>query len=465
MANDLTKGSILKKIVLVALPVLLSSIAQMAYNLTDMFWIGRVDLIGLSEQAAITGVGTGGYVTWFAFGMILVAKIGTSVKVSHATGAKNLADVERHAGAGLALALMLGIAVSLLVFLFRARIVGLFAIPDPVAAAYASTYVSICGGLLVFQFVSAGFAAVYEGLGKTSTNLAVMAVGLVMNIILDPILILVFRMGVAGAAIATVIAQGCTLTTYIVLYLAKTRRHVRIRPFPIEGSTVRAIVRIGFPAGLQSMFFTSISIVVARMILLNFGTDAMAASRVGSQIEQFTWMIGGGFQTAITVFVGQNFGAGQFSRIRRGAAGLTAILMTYAIAVAIVFALKAETLVRLFVDDPVTVIRSTEYLAIISFAQPFMMLESIGSGLFHGVGLSKIPSVSGIVGNFARIPLVQLLIPTMAQLGVWWALDISDALKGTVLLFAGVILIFRLESVHARREKRRVDPATAATAA
>ena len=454
-ANDLTKGSILKKILLVALPVLLSSIAQMAYNLTDMFWIGRVDAIGISERAAITGVGTGGYVTWFAFGLILIAKIGTSVKVAHATGAHDHADVERHASAGLFLAVVLGATFSILAYSFRTGIVGFFSIPDAEAEAYAVDYVSICGGLLIFQFVSAGFGAIYEGLGKTSTNLAVMSVGLVMNILLDPLFILVFRMGVAGAAIATVIAQACTLSTYLVLYLTRARKFFRIHPSLVGRGAIASIARIGFPAGLQSMFFTTISILVARTVLANFGTDAMAASRVGSQIEQFTWMIGGGFQTAITVFVGQNFGAGQFGRIRRGAAGLSAILMSYAIVIGILFAVAAETLVRLFVDDPVTVRYSTEYLSIISFAQPFMMLEAIGSGLFHGVGLSKIPSVSGIVGNTARLPLIALLIPSMAQAGVWWALNLSDALKGVFLLGAGIVLLARLERAYARRERRK----------
>ncbi len=454
-ANDLTQGSILKKIILVALPVLFSSIAQMAYNLTDMFWIGRVDEIGLSEQSAITGVGTGGYVTWFAFGLILIAKIGTSVKVSHAAGAHDHVGVERHATNGLLIALVLGVLFSVFAFTFRTQIVGLFAIPDPETERLAVTYVSICGGLLLFQFVSAGFGAIYEGLGKTVVNLGVMSVGLVMNMILDPLFILVFRMGVAGAALATVIAQACTLTTYLFLYVTYSRRYFLVHPRLIETKAIKNILRIGLPAGIQSMFFTVISILIARMILVEFGTVAMAASRVGSQIEQFTWMIGGGFQTAITVFVGQNFGAGKFDRIRRGTLGLSALLMPYAAIFAILFALRAETLVRLFVGEPDTVAFSTEYLSLISFAQPFMMLEAIGGGLFNGVGLSKIPSFSGITGNVLRIPLARLLIPTLAQTGVWWALNLSDAFKGGFLLLAGVFLLFRLEKVFVARAKKR----------
>lgn len=454
-ATDLTQGSIISKVVLVALPVLFSSIAQMAYNLTDMFWIGRVDDIGLSEQAAISGVGTGGYVAWFAFGLILIAKIGTSVKVAHATGAQDHEGVERHATNGLLVAFALGVLFSLFAFFGRERIVGIFAIADPEAAANAVTYVSICGGLLVFQFVSAGFGAIYEGLGRTVVNLCVLAVGLVVNMILDPIFILRLGLGVAGAAWATVIAQACTFATHVILYFVQTRRHLAIRPRLVSPKAVSAILKIGLPAGIQSMFFTSMSIIIARMVFQYFGSEVMAAQRVGSQIEQFTWMIGGGFQTAITVFVGQNFGARRFDRIRRGTFGLAAILLPYSAAITVLFALRAEMLVRLFVDEPATVAFATEYLTLISFAQMFMMLEAIGAGLFNGVGMTQVPSWSGIAGNVARIPLAYLLVPALAQSGIWWALNLSDAFKGAFLLIAGITLLIRLEKVYETRAKKK----------
>jgi Na+-driven multidrug efflux pump len=112
-------------------------------------------------------------------------------------------------------------------------------------------------------------------------------------------------------------------------------------------------------------------------------------------------------------------------------------------------------LVRLFVDDPDTVAFAAEYLGLISFAQTFMMLEAIGSGLYNGVGMSYVPSWSGIVGNVARIPLALLLIPVMAQRGIWWALNISDGFKGAFLLVAGLLLLFRLERVYSRQSKRK----------
>ncbi|MFH0992912.1 MAG: MATE family efflux transporter [bacterium] len=450
---DLTKGSILKKVLLVAFPVLLSSIAQMAYNLTDLFWIGRVDSIGLNESAAISGIGTAGYVTWFAFGLILIAKIGTSVKVAHAAGAKNQESIDRYASNGIAVAVGLGIAFSVIVFLLRQPIIAIFAITDPVVVANAISYLSIVGGLLIFQFASSGFAAVNEGLGKTITNFFVMGVGLALNMILDPLFILTFRLGVAGAAWATIIAQAATFLVYLLMYRFNQKKGYRLATGLIDRKTIGEVVRIGVPAGLQSMFFTSISIIIARLIFAWFGKDVMAAQRLGSQIEQFTWMIGGGFQTALTVFVGQNFGAGQLGRIRRGTIGIAAILLPYSAIITFLFAFRAEFFIRLFIDDPVTVAYGTEYLAIISFAQMFMMLEGIGAGLFNGVGKTKIPSIAGIIGNVMRIPLAYLLVASFAQTGIWWALNLSDALKGGFLMIAGIFLLFRLEKTLATRKK------------
>jgi len=119
--NDLTQGSIIQKLLMIAVPILLTTISQMAYNLTDMFWIGRVDQIGLIEGEAISAIGTASYITWFAFGLILVAKIGTSVKVAHSVGEKNWDKLQKVANNGLFLELCLGIFFSIIIFFCAVR--------------------------------------------------------------------------------------------------------------------------------------------------------------------------------------------------------------------------------------------------------------------------------------------------------------------------------------------------------
>ena len=213
---NLTEGSILKKLLLVALPVLLTSVAQIVYNLTDMFWIGRVDGIGLDESAAISAIGTSSYFPWLAFGFIMIAKIGTSVKIGHSVGENKPHDIDVYASSGLSLQLVLGISLSVLILLFNKQFLGIFNIQDQLIVTYALTYLPIIGGFIFIQFLNNGFMSINEGLGQTKHNLIILAIGLSLNIALDPILILVFKWGMTGAAIATVFAQGVTLILFYV---------------------------------------------------------------------------------------------------------------------------------------------------------------------------------------------------------------------------------------------------------
>jgi len=447
---DLTEGSIIKKLFYIALPVLLTSISQMAYNLTDMFWVGRVDTIGLVEKEAISAIGTAGYITWFAFGLIMIARIGTSVKVSHSVGEKNMEKLGKFASNGLLLQLFAGILVSVLVFILRRPLISIFNISSQQVVIYAVNYLAIVGGLLVFQFVASGFAAINEGIGKTNSNFRIMAVGLVLNMILDPIFIIVMKMGVTGAAIATVISQAVTVAVFFFIYKKYSSGLFRFHIDSFDPKTIGNIIRIGLPTGLQSMFFTAISIYIARMVFM-FGEDVMAAQRVGVQIEQLTWMIAGGFQTALTVFIGQNFGAKQHSRIRKGFGVISLLLIPYSAVVALSIYYFAPFFIGIFIDDPISKAYGIRYLEIISLAQIFMMLESIGSGLFNGIGKTYVPSVVGSVGNVLRIPLATFLLVSMAQEGIWWALNISDFIKGTLLFGGALVILTIIEKIKLKK--------------
>ncbi|MCK5731600.1 MAG: MATE family efflux transporter [Tenericutes bacterium] len=444
---NLTEGSILKKLLLVALPVLLTSIAQMAYNLTDMFWIGKVDSIGMDASSAIAAIGTSSYFPWLAFGLIMISKIGTSVKIGHSVGENKPHDIDVYASSGMSLQLILGVSLSVLILLFSKQFLGIFNIQDPLIVTYALSYIPIIGGFIIFQFLVNGFMSINEGLGQTKHNLIILAIGLGLNIALDPILILVFKWGITGAAIATVFAQGLTLILFYIFY---KRNNPDIKIFKLKNLNIKAIkniLRIGFPVGVHSLLFTCISIYVATKVYL-FGGDVVSAQRIGIQAEQLTWMIGSGFQTAITVFVGQNFGARQFKRIRKGMIYISLILIPYSVAVAALLFFNSEWLMIIFIDDPLVINPGIVYLQIISLTQIFMMLEAIGAGLFNGLGKSYVPSINGVVGNLLRIPLVLVLIKTMDELGIWWSINISSMFKGTVLVIASVIILFRLNKIE-----------------
>jgi putative MATE family efflux protein len=406
------------------------------------------------ETNAVAAVGTASYLTWFAFGFILIAKIGTSVKVSHAVGKKELNNVNIYATNGLMLVAFFGILFSIAVLLFKDQYLLIFNIETPQIKEYALMYIPIIGGLLFIQFIVNGFIAINEGLGQTRINLTILAIGFIFNMILDPILILGFKLGISGAAIATVSAQFITL---IMFYIVYKKHNPNLRIFHLKNlnlDAIKRIIGIGIPVGVQSMFFTAISIYIARQVF-SFGPNVVAAQRIGVQIEQLTWMIGSGFQTAVTIFVGQNFGAKEYKRIKQGIRSISSILIPYGLVISLLLVLIPEQLLRVFIDDDISVSYGVRYLMIISVSQVFMIIESIGAGFFNGIGKSYIPSIVGIIGNSLRIPLVIYLTVTLFEEGIWWSLNISSILKALLIIISYFYIIKHIEEIKQLRLKRR----------
>jgi len=440
---DLTKGSITFRLLLVAIPTLLSSLVQMAYNLTDMFWVGKVHTMGLDETEAIAAVGTAGYLPWFAFGLILLAKIGTSVSVSQAAGKDDMELVERYGNNGLLYMLVLALFYMALGFFGADLYISIFKLDNANIVAYATDYLRIVS-IFGFALFSVNlFNGVYEGLGKTFTSFKITASGLLLNIILDPIFILeevnIFGLqidglgyGVKGAAIATVIAQSFILLIYLVIY------HTKFRPFKIrlfksfDKFTMKKIMRIGLPVGLQNMAFTLISVVVGVMIA-RYGKEVIATQRLGSQIEALAWMVASGFQVALAAFVGQNFGAEQPMRIKRGYFTALRLLIPYGLVINAVLFFFARDLFAIFITDPDTLDIGEKYLRILSVSQVFMIIELGTAGAFNGLGKTMIPSGVGFLGNLLRIPFGLLFGYFFGFIGIWWVISISSVLKGTVL--------------------------------
>ncbi|MEC9485125.1 MAG: MATE family efflux transporter [Candidatus Izemoplasma sp.] len=451
---DLTTGNILLKLLIVALPTLLTSLVQMTYNLTDMFWVGRVDSIGLSPTEAIAAVGTVGYYPWFGFGLILLAKIGTSVNISQMAG-KNDLDGVRHAGnTGFIIISFFALLYMSFGLFFNDFYVGIFNLNNANVIIYAKDYMQIIAMFGFAFFYVNLFNGVYDGLGKTINTLLVSGSGLLVNIILDPFFILEdfilfglpftgLAMGVKGAAIATVISQSFIFLIYIIIYVSPYRPF-SLRPIKYFSKKMfKRIIRIGTPVGIQSMLFTSISIVIGVMVA-SYGEDVMATQRLGSQIEAVAWMIASGFQVALASFVGQNFGAMQYDRIKEGFKVAMRLLVPYGIIINIGMFVFAEEVFSIFIDELGTLKIGVLYLEILSISQLFMIVELGVAGAFNGLGKTMIPSGVGIVGNFLRIPGAALLSISLGYAGIWWAVSGSSILKGTILVIWFIFLLKKL---------------------
>ena len=452
--RDLTSGSIYKALLWVAIPTLLSSLVQMAYNLTDMFWVAKVDIMGLVSADAVAGVGIAGFYMWFGFGLILLVKVGVSVNISHAAGRDDHDEIQRIGNNGFIMMMVLAIIYSLIGYFGKNIFVGLFTESGTIVYDYAVSYLGVISTFVISMFMVNLFSGIYDGLGLTIMTFLVTAVGLVLNMILDPFFILDtvtlfgssyqgLGMTVKGAATATVISQSSVLLIYLTIYVGKSR------PFdlhPIKHfslNTMKKIYDIGFPIGLQSVLFTIIAIIMTIM-QVQYGTDIVATQRLGSQIEAFAWMVASGFQVALASFVGQNYGAGRIDRVKEGYKVALKMLIPYGIIISVIMYVFAEQLFGVFFRTPEALRLGKMYLEILSFSQLFMILELATAGGFNGLGKTRFPSTVGIIGNALRIPMAYLFGLGFGFAGIWWAIGISSILKGIVLVFLFVLYLRRL---------------------
>ena len=428
---DLLHESILPALTRLALPIMATSLVQMAYNLTDMAWIGRVG------AGAVSAVGFASMFTWFSQGVSGLAKMGGQVKAAHALGQGNEREAAEYAQGAVQIGILLACLFGFVTVTFRRELIGFFGMQNPDIIREAENYIAITCGLIIFSFLNAIFTGLFTASGDSRTPFLSNAIGLVVNMILDPVLIFGIgpmpAMGVVGAAAATVGAQA--LVTLVFLMAVKRDRILfdKVHVFrPTDLSRIRQIVRIGLPSAFQTMIYSGISMVITRMAT-GFGDTAIAVQRVGGQIESISWMTADGFAAAINSFVGQNFGAGKMKRVKEGYVSAARIMFLWGMFTSFLLIFGAEPIFRIFIHEDEVVADGIVYLQILGLSQMFMCEESLTTGALSGLGKTMQASVISILLTSVRIPLAMMLIRTSLGLaGVWWALTLTSVCKGIV---------------------------------
>lgn len=439
--NKLREGNILEALFKLAIPIMGTSFVQMAYNMTDLIWVGRIG------SRAVAAVGTAGFYTWLAMAFILIPKIGAEVGVAQSTGKDDMLEAKVYIRHSLQMILLIALFYASILISFRKPLIGFFNLGEADVINDAITYLAIISFGIIFYFINPVFTAIFNGYGESRTPFIINSIGLLVNMVLDPLMILGIgpfpRLEVAGAAIATVIAQACVTIIFILTAKKRPELFSKLNLFSAPDiQHIGRIVRLGLPVALQSGFFTGIAMLIAR-IIAQWGPIPIAVQKVGSQIEAITWMTAGGFQTAMSTFIGQNYGARKWDRVFRGYfTGLT-IMSIIGIFTSLLLIFAARPLFSIFVPgEEETIRQGAIYLRILGISQIFMAIEATTAGAFNGLGKTVPPSIVGIVFNGLRIPAALFLSSTSLGLnGVWWALSISSIFKGTVLLIWYLIML------------------------
>lgn len=432
MEGNLTKGPILKTLTKLAIPIMASSFLGTLYNITDMAWIG---LLG---SKAVAGVGVGGMFTWLSQGLAAMARMGGQVQVAQCIGRGERDRAHGFAQAAVQLATLMGMAYAVISLLFTRQMVAFFQLTDPEAQTAALAYTKIACGLIVFSFLTLTMTGLYTAQGDSKTPFLANLIGLVTNMILDPVLILgpgpFPKLGVVGAAIATVTAQAIVMTIMILGVFIQKKENV------LKGISLTAkipkeylsgICRIGIPTAIQGMAYCAISMVLTRMVSA-YGAEAVATQRVGGQIESISWNTADGFAAALNAFIAQNYGAGKMDRVRKGYRASLWTVGIWGLLISFVFICFPQAIADIFFHEPKAVATAVGYLVIIGFSEAFMCVELTTVGALSGLGRTRLCSIISITFTSARIPLAIILGGLIGLNGIWWALSITSIIKGII---------------------------------
>jgi putative MATE family efflux protein len=424
---DLTQGPILNRLLLVALPIMGTMVMQMAYNLTDMFWLGKLG------SEALAASGAAGMFLWLSMAFMMLGRMGSEIGVSQSLGANNREAAKSYSQSAVLVAATAGAFFAVMVIFFSPTLISFFGIREKGVADDAARYLSIAGVGCLPLFIASAIGGTFTGSGNSRLPFYINAVGIVLNITLDPLFIFTAGWGITGAAIATVIAQSvvCLLSVLAVLF-HKDRPFSAYRFFvKPNAEKIARIIKWSAPIALESFLFSALTMTVSRFIAA-FGVNALAVSRIGSQIESLSWLIGGGFASAVTAFTGQNFGAGKWSRIHKSFRLSVAVMCVWGLAVTSFMFFLGRNVFGIFLQDPDVLVMGAEYMRILAFCQIFMCLEGVSSSIFRGIGETIKPSIVSIASNVLRVPLAYLLSLTgLGLTGLWIGVTAGACLRGS----------------------------------
>lgn len=452
---SLTEGPILKSLLNLAFPIMISSFLGTLYNIVDMAWVG---LLGAN---AVAGVGAGGMYVWLSSGFSTMTRMGGQVFAAQELGKGRREEARQYAKAAVQLVILMGVLYGAVCLAFTDQLIGFFQLSDAESVAIGIQYTKITCGLILFSFLNFTLTGLYTAQGDSRTPFVANFAGMAANIVLDPLFIFgagpIPGMQAAGAAVATVCSQ-IIVTMVLVVCTLKSRKdadnenilkHMHLTTL-CKKWYYREVCRIGIPSALQSIVYCGISMVLTRMVS-SFGSAAVAAQRVGGQIESISWNTADGFGTAMNAFAGQNYGAGKMDRVKKSYHISLAAVGTWGLIITVVFLVAPEPISRIFFHEAESIQAFTGYLQVISVCEAFMCVELLTIGTLCGLGLTKLCSVVSISLTSIRIPLAWILSSTsLGVLGVWWALSLSSVAKGCIFY-----LVFRKKSSDLAKDLKR----------
>lgn len=402
MANDFTTGNPTKQLTKFAMPLVVSMILQNLYTVADMVIVGR--FVG---DDALAAVGTTGSLSMLVLMLMQGATLGMSVVISQFYGAKDNTMVKKTIVTSFYIITALAIAFGVIGAVYSRQLLQLIQVPDNILDD-ATTYLQIIFMGSIATALYNMVSQISRATGDSITPMIMLIVSSVLNVGFNLLFVLVFKLGVAGVAYGTIVS---TFIAAIVCFIYTWRRLPILRPTretaKLDINVIKMVMKIGVPSALQSSTL-AIGHILVQTIVNGFGSTVIAAYTAATRIEALIAYPPGGFTGAMQVFTGQNVGAGNFSRVKRGFKDSLIIILGYTLVSSTVMIVFGRQLISLFTTSDSTMLEiGREYLVLAAIGSLFCGVLQLTKSTLNGAGdasaavwISSLELIGRIVGAF-----------------------------------------------------------------
>ena len=429
--TDMTIGNPLELLIKFSLPLMAGNIFQQMYILVDTAIVGN----GVGVEA-LASIGAADWLNWLMFGTATGFTQGFSILIAQSFGAKDDRKLNQTIKASIILAILLSVLLTTASFLCMKPILNILNTPSDVMTG-AIQYLSVIFSGMIITMMYNLFSAILRSLGNSKTPLIAMIIGSITNIILDLLFVYQFHLGIAGAAIATVIAQACA-ALYCFSYIRRLEvLHIQNLPFKFERNLNTHLLKLGVPVALQNLIIC-IGGLVLQSIVNGYGVNFIAGYTASNKLYGLLEFAAISYGYAVATYVGQNLGAGKIDRIKLGMKKAIQLSFVTCVGVSTFMITFGKHILGLFISS--TAINRQEvlsvaytYLVIMSlFLICLFMLYMYRSAL-QGMGDTVIPMVSGIVELCMRIGIALFLTKIIGSTGIFFG-EVSAWFGAFILL-------------------------------
>ncbi len=440
--NDFTKGSVSGAITRMALPMTAAQLVNILYNIVDRMYIGRLPGVG---RLALTGVGLVLPVISIIIGFANLCGTGGAPLCSICRGKGDNEEAEWVQGNSFALLLGLGVVLTALILLFRQPILYLFG-ASGATFPYADSYLSTYALGTIFVMISLGMNPFINAQGFSRMGMVTVAVGAVVNIVLDPILIFGLDMGVRGAALATVLSQGCS-ALWVLRFLTGKRALLKLRlsALRLRAARVKQILSLGASGFVMSMT-NSLVQALCNATLEACGSELyVGVMTVINSVREVISMPVQGITHGCQPVLGYNYGAGEYDRVRKGIRFTTVLTIGYSVAVWLLVLLFPEALIRIFNDEADLIAAGIPAFRLYFAAFFCMSFQFVGQSVFVALGRSRNAIFFSLLRKAFIVAPLTLLLPAagLGADGVFLAEPISNVVGGLACILTMYFVVYR----------------------